>query len=135
MTNSPFYDRIQNMALIYTHNTSPRRYKKVVKSKSYREAVEKQRQYLKSIGIDPDRKINRNKFRVFNDWWSTKEYQHTTKEREHVVKTREATMGNGGTKPNRNWRLEESQKFTVAPAYNKGAYQVITKSNIKDIGR
>ena len=44
-------------------------------------------------------------------------------------------MGNGGTKPNRNWRLEESQKFTVAPAYNKGAYQVITKSNIKDIGR
>ena len=112
------------MALIYTHNTSPRRYKKVVKSKSYREAVEKQRQYLKSIGIDPDRKINRNKFRVFNDWWSTKEYQHTTKEREHVVKTREATMGN-----------EESQKFTVAPAYNKGAYQVISRSNIKDIGR
>ena len=123
------------MALIYTHNTSPRRYKKVVKSKSYREAVEKQRQYLKSIGIDPDRKINRNKFRVFNDWWSTKEYQHTTKERTHVVETREVTMGNGGTKPNRNWRLEESQKFTVAPAYNKGAYQVISRSNIKDIGR
>ena len=40
-----------------------------------------------------------------------------------------------GTKPVNNWRLEESQNFTVAPAYNKGAYQVITKSNIKDIGR
>ena len=25
--------------------------------------------------------------------------------------------------------------FTIAPAYNKGAYQVITKSNVKDIGR
>lgn len=25
--------------------------------------------------------------------------------------------------------------FTVAPAYNKGAYQVISKENIKDIGR
>tara|TARA_Y100000593_G_C4034862_1_gene202264 strand:- start:164 stop:451 length:288 start_codon:yes stop_codon:yes gene_type:complete len=27
------------------------------------------------------------------------------------------------------------QQFTVAPAYNKGAYQLITKDNIKDIGR
>ena len=25
--------------------------------------------------------------------------------------------------------------FTVAPAYNKGAYQVISRENIKDIGR
>ena len=25
--------------------------------------------------------------------------------------------------------------FTIAPAYNKGAYQVISKNNIKDIGR
>jgi hypothetical protein len=40
-----------------------------------------------------------------------------------------------GTKPAVNWRLEESRNFTVAPAYNKGAYQVITKSNVKDIGR
>ena len=31
--------------------------------------------------------------------------------------------------------LQESRNFTIAPAYNKGAYQVITKSNIKDIGR
>jgi hypothetical protein len=41
----------------------------------------------------------------------------------------------GGTKPHHNWRLEESQKFTVAPAYNKGAYQVITRDNVKDIGK
>ena len=26
-------------------------------------------------------------------------------------------------------------KFTIAPAYNKGPYQVISKSDIKDIGR
>jgi hypothetical protein len=25
--------------------------------------------------------------------------------------------------------------FTIAPAYNKGAYQVISKNSIKDIGR
>ena len=121
------------MALIYTHNTSPRRYKRVVKNKSYREAVERQRKFLRSLGIDPDRKIDRNQFRAYNDWWVTKEYAKT-KERKHAVE-KEPRLGNGGTKPNRNWRLEESQKFTVAPAYNKGAYQVITKSNIKDIGR
>ena len=121
------------MSLIYTHNTSPRRFKRVVKNKSYREAVEKQRQYLKSLGIDPDRKIDRNQFRAYNDWWVTKEYAKT-KERKNVVE-REPRMGSGGTKPVNNFRLQESQKFTVAPAYNKGAYQVITKSNIKDIGR
>lgn len=34
-----------------------------------------------------------------------------------------------------SWKLEESKNWTVAPAYNKGAYQVIPKSNIKDIGK
>jgi hypothetical protein len=28
-----------------------------------------------------------------------------------------------------------SSKHTIAPAYNKGAYQVISSENIKDIGR
>jgi hypothetical protein len=44
-------------------------------------------------------------------------------------------MSGKSTKPVDNWKLEESKNFTVAPAYNKGAYQVISKSNIKDIGR
>ena len=30
---------------------------------------------------------------------------------------------------------QESKKYTVAPAYNKGAYQVIPKDCVKDIGR
>jgi|TARA_B100000902_G_scaffold19860_1_gene23807 hypothetical protein len=29
----------------------------------------------------------------------------------------------------------KSTEHTIAPAYNKGAYQVISKQNIKDIGR
>ncbi len=32
-------------------------------------------------------------------------------------------------------RHELDSKYTIAPAYNKGAYQVISKDNIKDIGR
>jgi len=31
--------------------------------------------------------------------------------------------------------LKKVKKHTVAPAYNKGAYQVIPKNEIKDIGR
>ena len=30
---------------------------------------------------------------------------------------------------------QESAKYTVAPAYNKGAYQVIPRKEVKDIGR
>lgn len=34
-----------------------------------------------------------------------------------------------------SYKLEESKNFTVAPAYNKGAYQVIPKGDVKHIGR
>ena len=30
---------------------------------------------------------------------------------------------------------ETEREFTIAPAYNKGAYQVISRQNVKDIGR
>jgi hypothetical protein len=43
------------------------------------------------------------------------------------------------SKPSKNvdnsWKLEESKKFTVAPAYNKGAYQVVPKNEVKHIGK
>ena len=32
-------------------------------------------------------------------------------------------------------RKSYSSNYTIAPAYNKGAYQVISKNNIKDIGK
>ena len=52
------------MSFIYTHNTSPRKLKRVVKNKSYYEAVEKQNKLLCSIGIDPHRTIRRDSFKV-----------------------------------------------------------------------
>ena len=36
---------------------------------------------------------------------------------------------------NNQWKLEESKKHTIAPAYNKGAYQVIPRNEVKDIGK
>lgn len=41
----------------------------------------------------------------------------------------------GGTKPVENWKLQESKNFTVAPAYNKGAYQVIPRDDVEHIGK
>ena len=35
------------MSFIYTHNTSPRRFKKVIKNKSYYEAVDKQNKQIR----------------------------------------------------------------------------------------
>ena len=32
-------------------------------------------------------------------------------------------------------QLAKARKKQIAPAYNKGAYQVIGKNNIKDIGK
>lgn len=34
-----------------------------------------------------------------------------------------------------NFRKDISAKYTIAPAYNKGAYQVISRENVRDIGR
>ena len=34
-----------------------------------------------------------------------------------------------------SWKQEASKNFTVAPAYNKGAYQVIPSKDIKHIGK
>jgi len=38
-------------------------------------------------------------------------------------------------KEDNSWKIEESKKFTIAPAYNKGAYQVIAKDMVKHIGK
>ncbi len=120
------------MALIYTHNSSPRRFKRVVKNKKYYEALAERDKLLRRLGIDPNRKIP--KYRP------EKMKIHTAPVAQLVEQTicnRQVASSSpaGGTKPVSNWRLEESKKFTVAPAYNKGAYQVITKENIKDIGK
>tara|TARA_R110001592_G_scaffold150262_2_gene376078 strand:- start:114 stop:248 length:135 start_codon:yes stop_codon:yes gene_type:complete len=39
------------------------------------------------------------------------------------------------SKADDTYKQEVSQSYTLAPAYNKGAYQVIPIENIKDIGR
>lgn len=105
------------------------------KAKRLLEARAKHRKFLISKGINPDKKISPKNFSVVRDWWDTPVRKSAADT--NTIKSLDTSklQGSGGTKPHTNWRLEESKKFTVAPAYNKGAYQVITKDSIKDIGR
>ena len=132
------------MGMFFIHQPSIKK-KKLTETKSLLKARAEHRKFLISKGIDPDRKVNRKDFKVIPNWWETPiqtsaPLAHSVEQlicNQQVVcssRTR-GTRKAGGTKSQTNWRLEESKKFTVAPAYNKGAYQVITKSNIKDIGR
>tara|TARA_B100000927_G_scaffold206375_1_gene167514 strand:- start:26 stop:334 length:309 start_codon:yes stop_codon:yes gene_type:complete len=46
-----------------------------------------------------------------------------------------STNGGKGTKVDNSWKLEISKKYTIAPAYNKGAYQVIPRDDVEHIGK
>ena len=46
-----------------------------------------------------------------------------------------STSAGKGTKTDNNWKVEISKQYTIAPAYNKGAYQVIPRKEVKDIGK
>ena len=59
---------------------------------------------------------------------------------EHKKKYPSMPLTSGGTtkKDDLEWEKEKAEickNYTIAPAYNKGAYQVIGKNNIKDIGK
>ena len=46
-----------------------------------------------------------------------------------------STNAGKGTKVDNSWKLEISKKYTIAPAYNKGAYQVIPRDDVEHIGK
>ena len=126
------------MGMFFIHQPKIKR-KKLTETKSLLKARAEHRKFLISKGIDPDRKVNRKDFKVIPNWWETPiqtsaPLAHSV---EQLICNQQVVCSNRtrGTKPVKNWRLEESKKFTVAPAYNKGAYQVISKNSIKDIGR
>lgn len=46
-----------------------------------------------------------------------------------------STNAGKGTKVDNSWKVEISKQYTVAPAYNKGAYQVIPRDDVEHIGK
>jgi hypothetical protein len=81
--------------------------------------------------------------RKTNAWSKTKKYRPEFKPLESVSVHRDthrekypsvSDMGYVQSEDT-SYKLEESKKFTVAPAFNKGAYQVIPQSDVKHIGK
>ena len=120
-------------SLIYTKNTSGaiRRLRNKKPTKGYLSALVEHIKFLKNLGFKID-----SKGKMKRRFKKSAPLAHSV---EQLICNQQVACSNqaGGTttKPVDNWRLRESKKFTIAPAYNKGGYQVISKENIKNIGK
>ena len=120
-------------SLIYTKNTSGaiRRLRNKKPTKGYLSALIDHIKFIKSLGFKID-----SKGKMKRRFKKSAPLAHSV---EQLICNQQVACSNqaGGTttKPVDNWRLRESKKFTIAPAYNKGGYQVISKDNIKNIGK
>ena len=120
-------------SMIYTKNTSGaiRRARRRKPTRSYLSALLQHIKFLRSLGFKID-----SKGKIKTKRKKSAPLAHSV---EQLICNQQVICSNqiGGTTtiPSDNWRLKESKKFTVAPAYNKGGYQVISKDNIKNIGK
>ena len=122
-------------SMIYTKNTSGaiRRARRRKPTKGYLSALLQHIKFLRTLGFKVDSKGKMKKrYKV-----SRPTIAAVAQQVEQLICNQKVggSIPSGGTKPVNNWRLEESKKFTIAPAYNKGGYQVISKDNIKNIGK
>ena len=125
-------------SIIYTKNTSGaiRKARRRKPKKSYFIALKKYIKYLKSLGLKVDSKGKIKKRYTF-ERKTFVAAAAVAQQVEQLICNQKVggSIPSGGTKPVNNWRLEESKNFTIAPAYNKGGYQVISKDNVKHIGK
>ncbi len=128
------------MGLFYVHQRRSKN-KKLPETESLKKARLEHRKFLISKGVNPDKKINPKEFSAVANWWETTSVQkpavlaHSV---EQLICNQQVVCSNrtrGTTTLADDWRLREGKKFTIAPAYNKGGYQVISPNNIKDIGK
>ena len=125
-------------SMIYTKNSSGaiRRARRRKPKKSYFIALKKYIKYLKSLGLKVDSKGKIKKRYTFKRKTFVAAAAVAQQVEQLICNQKVGgSIPSGGTKPVNNWRLEESKKFTIAPAYNKGGYQVISKENVKHIGK
>ena len=121
------------MAILYTKNTSGaiRRLRRKKPTKEYLIALARHIKYLKKLGFNVDEKgrIKLDK----KGRYAIETFVPETREELSVPLSN--TIGNGGTKPDNSWKIEASKNFTIVPAYNKGAYMVVNKKDLKTAGR
>jgi len=122
------------MAIIYTNQSSGaiRKARRKKPTKSYLEALAKHIKYLKKLGFDCD---DTGRIKLTTDGRYTLNIAERTYEEPKPQIQMSNKIGRGGTKPDNSWKIEASKNFTIVPAYNKGPYMVVNKSDLKTAGR
>ena len=106
----------------YWTTTNTRKHKKGKKSKSLLAAEIQHKKFLKKMGVGESSSIERTSDMQSDD------SAHSQQEDPFPLSN---TIPVGSTPK----KEIVKHNFTIAPAYNKGAYQVISKNNIKDLGK
>ena len=126
------------MAIIYTNQSSGaiRRMKKRKPTKAYKEALKKHIKYLQKLGFNCDDN-GRIQLTERGGYYLDIAERTMPEPREKTLSDVPMSnkIGAGGTKPDNSWKIEASKNFTIVPAYNKGPYMVVNKSDLKTAGR
>tara|TARA_Y100000591_G_scaffold135725_1_gene116460 strand:- start:230 stop:604 length:375 start_codon:yes stop_codon:yes gene_type:complete len=122
------------MAIIYTNQSSGaiRRMKKRKPTKAYKEALKKHIKYLQKLGFNCD---DNGRIQLTERGGYYLDVAERTYEEPKPQIQMSNKIGHGGTKPDNSWKIEASKNFTIVPAYNKGPYMVVNKSDLKTAGR
>ena len=126
------------MAIIYTNQSSGaiRRLRNKKPTKAYKEALKNHIKYLKKLGFNCDDN-GRIQLTTSGGYYLDIAERTMPESREKTLSDVPMSnkIGAGGTKPDNSWKIEASKNFTIVPAYNKGPYMVVNKSDLKTAGR
>ena len=126
------------MAIIYTNQSSGaiRRLRNKKPTKAYKEALKNHIKYLKKLGFNCDDN-GRIQLTTSGGYYLDIAERTMPEPREKILSDVPMSnkIGAGGTKPDNSWKIEASKNFTIVPAYNKGPYMVVNKSDLKTAGR
>ena len=122
------------MAIIYTNQSSGaiRRLRNKKPTKAYKEALKKHIKYLQKLGFNCD---DNGRIQLTERGGYYLDVAERTYEEPKPQIQMSNKIGHGGTKPDNSWKIEASKNFTIVPAYNKGPYMVVNKSDLKTAGR
>jgi len=92
--------------------------------------------YLKSLGVESKKRNIKENYRAFAD---TNTFNNPRKDSPawKTVTSNAPTMGNGKqiSWKEKQERLAVSSQYSIVPAYNKGPYMVVSKSDLKTAGK
>ena len=72
------------MAIFYT-SFKKRKRNRLPQTDSLKKAILEQRKYLKSLGVDPDRRIDKSQFRAYGNWWEVNYNTDNTQQKQSVT--------------------------------------------------